>query len=106
MKPEIMQLMAEREALDKKIKEVTASERSKALEICKEYVKEYGFTAKDLGLKNIKPTRSVAPKYLGPGGETWAGRGRKPTWLQQAELQGKTAENFLIKTDSIESINE
>lgn len=35
MKPEIMQLMAEREALDKKIKEVTASERSKALEIAR-----------------------------------------------------------------------
>ncbi len=106
MKPEIMQLMAEREALDKKIKEVTESERSKALEICRAYVKEHGFTAKELGLKNIKPTRSVAPKYLGPDGQTWAGRGRKPTWLQHAELQGKTAENFLIKVDSIESANE
>ena len=103
MKPVIMQLMAERESLDKKIKEISATERTKALEICKEYIKEHGFTAKDLGLKNIKPTRSVAPKYLGPDGQTWAGRGRKPTWLQQAELQGKTAENFLIKTDSIES---
>ncbi len=25
--------------------------------------------------------------------KTWAGRGRKPLWLQQAEEEGKTAED-------------
>jgi DNA-binding protein H-NS len=25
--------------------------------------------------------KKVAPKYRGPPGETWAGRGAKPRWL-------------------------
>ena len=27
---------------------------------------------------------------------TWTGRGRKPIWLQQAELEGKSLEDFRI----------
>ena len=39
---------------------------------------------------------AATPKYMGPNGQTWAGRGRKPVWLQEAELEGKTAEDFKI----------
>ena len=38
----------------------------------------------------------VAPKYRGPGGETWAGRGAKPRWLTAAIKEGKKVEDFLI----------
>src|SRR4051812_19108549 len=38
----------------------------------------------------------VAPKYRGPDGETWAGRGAKPRWLTAAIKDGKRVQDFLI----------
>ena len=40
--------------------------------------------------------RKVPPKYRGPSGETWAGRGAKPRWLVAAIKGGKKLEDFLI----------
>src|SRR5262249_19459840 len=40
--------------------------------------------------------RKIAPKYRGPSGETWAGRGARPRWLAAAIKEGKKLENFLI----------
>jgi DNA-binding protein H-NS len=40
--------------------------------------------------------RKVPPKYRGPSGETWAGRGARPLWLVAAIKGGKKLENFLI----------
>jgi len=33
--------------------------------------------------------RKVPPKYRGPSGETWAGRGARPRWLLAAIKGGK-----------------
>src|SRR5262245_50814856 len=38
----------------------------------------------------------VPPKYRGPSGETWAGRGAKPRWLVAEIKGGKKIEHFLI----------
>jgi DNA-binding protein H-NS len=43
-------------------------------------------------LKGIK----VAPKYRGPNGETWAGRGMMPRWLTALRKAGSKPEKFLI----------
>lgn len=43
-------------------------------------------------LRGIK----VPPKYRGPNGETWAGRGAKPRWLVAAMKKGKKLDSFLI----------
>jgi DNA-binding protein H-NS len=40
--------------------------------------------------------RKVAPKYRGPLGETWAGRGARPRWLVSAMKDGKKLNDFLI----------
>jgi DNA-binding protein H-NS len=40
--------------------------------------------------------RKVSPKYRGPSGETWAGRGAKPRWLVAAIKGGKKLDDFLI----------
>ena len=45
---------------------------------------------------SLKGTK-VAPKFKGPSGELWAGRGAKPRWLVAAIKEGKNAEDFLIK---------
>jgi len=39
----------------------------------------------------------VPPKYRGPSGETWAGRGVKPRWLVAAIKEGKKLDDFLIE---------
>src|SRR5262245_47313049 len=40
--------------------------------------------------------RKVPPKYRGPSGETWAGRGAKPRWLMAAIKRGRKLDDFLI----------
>jgi DNA-binding protein H-NS len=43
--------------------------------------------------------RKVAPKFRGPEGETWAGRGARPRWLSALIKQGHKVEEFaIIKT--------
>jgi DNA-binding protein H-NS len=43
-----------------------------------------------------KKGNKVAPKYQGPNGETWSGRGKNPRWLAAAISEGKRSEDFLI----------
>ena len=43
--------------------------------------------------------RKVAPKYRGPGGETWSGRGLAPRWLSELERKGKKRDSFLIQSN-------
>jgi DNA-binding protein H-NS len=68
---------------------------------------------KDLRLLGMKDLRAVVeppkhrgvpkgykakPKYRGPQGETWAGRGAVPRWMRAAmKATGKKREAFLIK---------
>src|SRR5262245_43157561 len=40
--------------------------------------------------------RKVPPKYRGPSGETWAGRGARPRWLVAGIKGGKKLDDFLI----------
>lgn len=43
-----------------------------------------------------KASSPVAPKYRGPNGETWTGRGLTPKWLSTLIAQGRTKDSFLI----------
>jgi DNA-binding protein H-NS len=47
------------------------------------------------GRRTLKGMK-VPPKYRAPSGETWAGRGAKPTWLVAAITRGKKLDDFLI----------
>jgi DNA-binding protein H-NS len=40
--------------------------------------------------------KKIVPKYRGPDGDTWTGRGVKPRWLTSAMNEGKKPEDFLI----------
>jgi DNA-binding protein H-NS len=54
--------------------------------------------AKRGGSKSARKSESqgVAPKYKGPSGELWSGRGRMPRWMQAAQAEGKAKDDFLI----------
>jgi DNA-binding protein H-NS len=38
----------------------------------------------------------LPPKFRGPGGETWAGRGAQPRWLSEVLKQGRKIEEFAV----------
>jgi DNA-binding protein H-NS len=40
--------------------------------------------------------KKVAPKYRGPNGELWAGRGAQPAWLREQFKKGRRLDSFLI----------
>ena len=40
--------------------------------------------------------KKVKPKYRGPDGETWSGRGLPPKWMAAALKGGKSKDDFLI----------
>jgi DNA-binding protein H-NS len=48
----------------------------------------------------------VAPKYKGPHGEKWSGRGLKPSWLTAAISKGKRLDDFLINPSKKNHISE
>jgi DNA-binding protein H-NS len=48
------------------------------------------------GRGSVLKGRKVPPKYRGPSGETWAGRGARPRWLVAAIRGGKKLDDFLI----------
>lgn len=64
------------------------------------------FNKKAAGPGNRKTTakpaaakRPVAPKYRHPEtGATWTGRGKAPRWVTAAEAEGKSRNDFLIKS--------
>jgi DNA-binding protein H-NS len=53
-------------------------------------------TARGWGRRSAMKGRKVPPKYRGPGGETWAGRGARPRWLAALLKQGRKLEEFAI----------
>ena len=48
------------------------------------------------GGTSVLKGRKVPPKYRGPSGETWAGRGARPRWLVAAIKGGRKLDDFLI----------
>ena len=51
-----------------------------------------GGAGRTSAMKGVK----IAPKYRGPGGETWAGRGATPRWLSALLKEGHSLEEFSI----------
>jgi DNA-binding protein H-NS len=90
-------LLAQREQLDKQIKEVIAREKADGIAKAKLIIEQYGLSASDLftrkaGAKGAGTGGKVAPKYRNPStGETWTGRGKAPKWIE-----GKDRSGYLI----------
>ena len=89
------ELLAQREHLDKQIKEAIAHEKADGIAKAKVIIEQYGLSTSDLfsrkaGVKS--GGGKVAPKYRNPStGETWTGRGKAPKWID-----GKDRSNYLI----------
>lgn len=96
------------EELEVKIKELQdqrhnllQSQRADKLKEAKNLIRQYGFTASDLGLgvqKTSKTTSSVPPKYRNPANpsQAWTGRGKPPIWIKTHIESGGRKEDYLI----------
>ena len=81
--------------------EKTLAERSRDLqrqlamlggEVGKRRGRPPGPAGRRSAMKGVK----VPPKYRGPGGETWAGRGATPRWLAALLKEGHSIEEYAI----------
>ena len=52
------------------------------------------------GIASKAMRKKATPKYRGPDGTTWCGRGARPRWLVEAMQSGKKAEDFLIAAEA------
>ena len=88
------------EALCKLRDEIAAVLEGRAESLRKELKRLTGDSAKNNGVKAPKLKQvKTTPKYRGPGGKTWAGRGARPRWLSNALDAGRSLDEFLIVED-------
>jgi DNA-binding protein H-NS len=89
------ELLAQREQLDKQIKEAVLREKADGVAKAKLIIEQYGLSASDLFSRKAgarSPSGKVAPKYRNStSGETWTGRGKAPKWIE-----GRDRSSFLI----------
>ena len=90
------------EALCKLRDEIAGLLNSRAKELRQELKRLTGDTRSCVGPTNGKNSireakrQKLAPKYRGPDGKTWCGRGARPQWLSVELKNGKKLEDFLI----------
>lgn len=101
--------------LQKQATDIKAREFDKTVQEIVAQMQAFGITVKDLqnagkrrgksspapakgrpGKIGVKSATTVSPKYRGPSGETWSGRGLMPRWMRALVEQGQTKESFLI----------
>lgn len=106
--------LTEKEKIEKEIERLKADARAlaerhrgPALESIVRAMQEYDISPEQVASAWRSATKStrrggarqtVAPKYRHPAtGQTWSGRGRTPRWIADAEAQGRSRDEFLIK---------
>jgi DNA-binding protein H-NS len=116
----LIEIQSQIEKLTKQASEIRAREFDKTVQDILAKMNAFGITLKDLqpgkagkakarkttassskkagaGAKSKNAGVVVAPKFRGPNGESWSGRGLMPRWLSALVAQGKTKEDFAIK---------
>lgn len=101
-----LELKTKAEKLMQQAEEARKREVTEIIAEIKQKMDLYAITADDLGLSdNTKktyaskpgaPSTKPVPRYKGPAGETWSGKGRQPAWLKAALGQGKTKQDFAL----------
>ena len=119
----LIDIQSQIEKLQKQASDIKTREFDKTVQDILAKMHAFGITVKDLqpgkrrgakgkpAAKSAKATggkrkavagksgQVVAPKYRGPKGETWSGRGLAPRWLASLIATGKTKEDYAIKAE-------
>ena len=113
----LIDIQSQIEKLQKQANDIKAKEFERTVREIVATMRAFGITPKHLqsassrsGKSNAevstantraKPKKAggtrVAPKYRGPNGESWSGRGLTPRWLSVLLTQGRSREDFAIK---------
>ena len=92
------ELLAQRNALDQRIKLTRETESKQALAHIKELVSTFGFTAQEVFPWKPDQKKTVAAKYYDPeSGASWTGRGKPPKWID-----GKDRSKYEIQSSQTE----
>lgn len=93
-------LLAQSKALEAKVKRARKAELAEMLPKIKAMMKEFQIQPEDLRFVTVqnKPTAANA-RYRSPDGQTWAGRGRKPKWVQDILAAGGNIEDYALAQD-------
>ena len=114
----LIDLQSQIEKLQKQADEIKSKEFNSTVQEILAKMQAFGITVKDLQTGKLtkagkagrrakagvegasKPpkrtTVAVSPKFRGPNGETWSGRGLTPKWLAALIAQGQSKESFAI----------
>lgn len=103
--------------LKKQADDIKSKEKEGVIQRIREAISHYGITRQELFGNERTPSRkagkssSAAPKgrraakrtpspakYSDGAGRTWTGHGRKPGWILAGLAEGKTLEDFAIKS--------
>jgi DNA-binding protein H-NS len=94
----LQQLIAERDSLDQKIKELQTEARSEAISKVRAIIADHGLEQKDIFTSRLSSKAGkasgakVAAKYReAETGNEWSGRGIPPVWMR-----GKDKKDYLI----------
>ena len=94
LEAKLTELENQRKALDESSRALRKSAALRAQQI----IDAFGLTSEDIVLPNVaqssEPKRKCPPKYRGPSGELWSGRGKIPKWLQRELANGAKIEAF------------
>ena len=91
MTKDVSQLLEQRNALDTQIEEAISKTKDEVISRIKVDIENYRLVAEDLfpGIKLKKKTaKTVEAKYKNSEtGQTWTGRGKRPLWLKDKDLE-------------------
>ncbi len=95
--------------IKKEIDSEVESRKAKEIEVLRARVSEsaqtlgvsiaelFGLPPQPVKRETKHPRGKQPPRYRGPGGEEWSGRGPAPRWMKPYLAKGKTKQDFLIK---------
>lgn len=98
----ISDLLAQKDALEKQIRDAQSAAKATAVSEVRKLMADHGLTVADLSASvkskaGMKTGSKVAAKYRDPvTGSTWTGRGLKPKWMVAAIEAGKSLNDFRI----------
>lgn len=121
---DLIEIQSQIEKLTKQADEIRAREFDKTVQDILAMMNAFGIGVKDLQIGKSAKTakgktrkaaltvpkkantkvkgkivhRVVAAKFRGPNGESWSGRGLMPRWLSALVTQGKSRDDFAIKS--------
>jgi len=107
----VEQLEEQTRNIEEQIAALRETQKQRAIARIKDMVIANNITASDMGsvladmgvvwtevkAKKVRKVRpDLLPKYKGPNGELWSGRGRRPEWVRNVLAGGGTLDAYAI----------